>query len=202
MKLICILFLCLTGVCSSIRAQDSVFLHQQNKERIAITQKSMLVLGGWAVLNIGSGIAGNFAAGGEAKYMHQMNAIWNTVNLGIAAAGYFGSRRQLPGSFSWQQSLSEQNKAERIYMVNAALDLAYITGGLALRAYGGHRSPGRSQDRWKGYGTSLIAQGAFLLLYDGINYTIHVKHGRKLHRRFNDIEIGIVPGGFSLLCTL
>ena len=46
------------------------------KERIGISKKSMLVLGGWSVANIvGSGIATN-TSNREMRYFHQMNVMW------------------------------------------------------------------------------------------------------------------------------
>lgn len=88
----------------------------------------MVVLGGWSVANITTGLIAMGQTSGEARYFHQMNAIWNVVNLGIATAGYLGNRRLDPAGYNWQQSIREQNKIEKIYLVNGALDLAYILG--------------------------------------------------------------------------
>ena len=78
---------------SQIIAQQSISdsLMSFHKNRIGINETAMLVLGTWAAGNILIGTCGNFKASGEAKYFHQFNAMWNVVNLGIAAFGYFNA---------------------------------------------------------------------------------------------------------------
>ncbi|MBO9729463.1 MAG: hypothetical protein J7623_12575 [Chitinophaga sp.] len=174
-------------------AQDSLSLPEFNRERIQTTKAAMVVLGGWSVANIATGLVAMGQTSGEAKYFHQMNAIWNVVNLGIATAGYFGNRKLHPGSYNMQGSIKEQYKIEKIYLVNGALDVAYILGGLYAREYGKNQS-GKEQDRWKGYGSSIILQGGFLLLYDVVNLTIHHRHGKALYRKFDGMQITFAPG--------
>ncbi|MEC5142086.1 hypothetical protein [Chitinophaga sp. 212800010-3] len=174
----------------SLRAQDTAFLRSFNQERLQTTRNAMLVLGGWSVANIAVGLTAMGNTSGEAKYFHQMNAIWNGVNLGIAIAGYFGNRRLDPSGYNMQQSIHEQNKIEKIYLINGALDIAYIMGGLYAREYGKNQS-GKEQDRWKGYGTSIIFQGGFLLLYDIVNLSVHHRHGKKLYHRFDNMQLGL-----------
>ncbi|MBS0031309.1 DUF6992 family protein [Chitinophaga sp. 22321] len=174
-------------------AQDSLSLEKFNRERIGTTKTAMVVLGGWSVANIATGLIGMGQTSGEAKYFHQMNAIWNVVNLGIATAGYFGNRKLNPGSYNMQGSIKEQNKIEKIYLVNGALDVAYILGGLYAREYGKNQT-GKEQDRWKGYGASIILQGGFLLLYDAVNLTIHHRHGKTLYKKFDAMQITFAPG--------
>lgn len=174
-------------------AQDSLSLPQFNRERIQTTKTAMVVLAGWSVANIATGLVAMGQTSGEAKYFHQMNAIWNVVNLGIATAGYFGNRKLNPDSYNMQGSIKEQNKIEKIYLVNGALDVAYILGGLYAREYGKNQS-GKEQDRWKGYGSSIILQGGFLLLYDAVNFTIHHRHGKALYRKFDGMQITFAPG--------
>lgn len=188
--------LLLAGVSS---AQDNSFLYQYNKQRINSTKTAMLVLGGWGIANITAGLIGNSTAGGEAKYFHQMNAVWGVVNLGIATASYLGNSRLDPGKYNWQGSVQEQHKIEKIYLVNGALDLAYIAGGLFLRERGKLKLTGKAYDRWKGYGNSFILQGAFLLLYDGVNFTLHHAHGKGLFQRFNELQLTVAPGGVGVV---
>jgi len=176
-----------------LMAQDSVYLEKFNRERIRTTKTAMVVLGGWSVANIATGLIGMGQSSGEAKYFHQMNAIWNVVNLGIATAGYFGNRKLNPRAYNMQGSIKEQNKIEKIYLVNGALDVAYILGGLYAREYGKNQS-GKEQDRWKGYGSSIILQGGFLLLYDAVNLTIHHRHGKALYKKFDAMQIAFTPG--------
>jgi hypothetical protein len=177
-----ILFAVLVFAFNKLSAQDtSRFLHNYNFDRIKTTKNAMVVLGGWGVANITAGLIGRSKTTGEARYFHEMNAIWGAVNLGIATASYLGNRKLNPDKYNWQQSIQEQRKIEKIYLINGGLDVAYIGGGIFLQA----RGHNRSNDQLKGYGTSLITQGAFLLLYDGINYMIHRHHAKKLAKKVN-----------------
>lgn len=176
-----------------LMAQDSLYLEKFNRERIQTTKTAMIVLEGWAVANIATGLIAMGQTSGEAKYFYQMNAIWNVVNLSIATAGYLGNRKLNPGDYNMQGSIKEQNKIEKIYLVNGALDVAYILGGLYAREYGKNQS-GKEQHRWKGYGTSIILQGGFLLLYDAVNLTIHHRHGKALYQKFDAMQVTFAPG--------
>ena len=82
---------------ATANAQQNSDLLAFNQLRLQKTQKAMTILGGWAVVNIGAGIALQANSSGEDKYFHQMNAIWNGINLAIALPGYFGARRTDPG---------------------------------------------------------------------------------------------------------
>jgi hypothetical protein len=168
---------------------DPFNLQAFNQQRMHTTQTAMIVLGGWAVANIATGLVAMGQTSGEARYFHQMNAIWNVVNLGIATAGYLGSRKLNGASWNMPGSIKEQNKIEKIYLVNGA----YILGGLYAREYGKNQS-GKEQDRWKGYGSSIILQGGFLLLYDVVNLTIHHRHGKGLYQQFENVQVSFSPG--------
>lgn len=183
-------------------AQDTAFLHQYNFSRIKTTKTAMVVLGGWGVANIAAGLIGRSQTDGQTKYFHEMNAIWGAVNLGIATASYLGNRKLNPEKYNWQGSVQEQHKIEKIYLINGALDLTYIAGGLFLREYGKNKLPGKDQDRLKGYGVSIVAQGVFLLLYDGINFTIHHQHGKQLFSKFNELQFSVAPGGVTMRYNL
>jgi hypothetical protein len=176
-------------------AQDTSFLRSFNVSRVNTTKNAMLLLGSWGAANIAVGLIGNSQTTGQTKYFHQMNAIWGVVNLGIATASYFGKRRL---DLDFEGSIKEQHKIEKIYLINGGLDLAYIAGGLLLRKHGHDQPQGKNQDKWKGYGASIIGQGVFLLLYDGVNFTIHHQHGKLL----NKMQVTVMPGGVSMVYPL
>ncbi len=195
----CTLICCLL-LAGKLAAQEPFSLETFNQERIHTTKTAMVVLGGWSVANIATGLVAMGQTSGEARYFHQMNAIWNVVNLGIATAGYLGNRRLDPAGYNWQQSIREQNKIEKIYLVNGALDVAYILGGLYAREYGKNQS-GKEQDRWKGYGASIIFQGGFLLLYDAVNLSLHHHHGKKIYKRWDGMQLSVAPGHVAAVYT-
>lgn len=70
-------------------------LNQFHVEKSTIDQRLMLGLGSWAVTNfIVSGIGWATVPDGEARYFHQMNVLWNTVNLGLAIPGYLKAKKK------------------------------------------------------------------------------------------------------------
>lgn len=52
--------------------------------------------------------------------------------------------------------------------MNAALDVAYITGGFLMKEMAKTRE--NKRDILRGYGKSLILQGGFLLAFDAVLY--------------------------------
>ncbi|HMN50172.1 MAG TPA: hypothetical protein PKD67_13595 [Ignavibacteriaceae bacterium] len=156
----------------SVFSQNDSSLHLQNfqMERKDINETAMLVLGGWAVGNILVGTYGNFKATGEAKYFHQFNAMWNVVNLGIAAFGYFNAVNSDPSSMTNLEIIKDFNSLQNFLLLNAGLDVAYIATGLYLKERSKNSS---SAERLRGYGNSLLLQGGFLLLFDVSLFFIH-----------------------------
>ncbi|MFN4299626.1 MAG: DUF6992 family protein [Thermaurantimonas sp.] len=146
----------------------------------------MLILGGWALGNIGVGIAGMNATTGNAYYFHQMNMAWNVVNFGIATAGYFFTKPQTSATnTSVANALID---LENTLMLNTGLDLAYITAGLALVELS-KNSAYISPERFRGFGTSLILQGAFLGVFDLYQYIVfHKKRKVFLESRFSLLQ--------------
>lgn len=159
-----------------------------NSQRLSINQTGMLVLGTWAIGNIIiSPIAARNAIGSE-KYFHQMNMGWNAVNLAIAGFGYFTAMKTDPSSFSSWQTIQEQHKMETILLVNAALDVGYMLGGMYLieRSKNTMKHP----DRLKGFGQSIILQGAFLFVFDLSLYSILHVNGAELPKILEGITLG------------
>lgn len=171
-------------------AQDSLKVF--NTSRYQTTKTGMAVLGGWAVANIGVGVAGwANSKGGQNKYFYQMTAIWGAADLGAAILGYTGNKNN---SLNAAESLKAQQKIEKIFLINGGLDLVYIGTGVFLN----HRGSINGSAQLKGYGSALIPQGIFLLLFDGTMYATHRSDGNKLRRflaknpiGFNGREIGI-----------
>ena len=135
----------------------------------------MLSLGSWASMNmLGSGIGWARSNSEENKYFHQMNVMWNLVNLGLAIPGYIKAKQDNSVK-SVYHLLEAQRKTETIFLVNAGIDLAYIGSGLLLRS----RAPNvEKSSQFMGYGNSMILQGGFLLLFDWIAYSIHRKNAK------------------------
>ncbi len=134
------------------------------QEEQAFRQKGMMVLGSWAVVNIAGGLALRANTTGTSRYFHEMNALWNGVNLGIAAFGYFSARAMAePGSIL--ELYQEQLSLDKVLLFNAGLDLAYVAAGLWMNERS-RNLEGRTSERWSGYGRSVMLQGAFLFAFD------------------------------------
>ena len=169
------LILLLSNCCCGAFAQS---LADFNYKRLETNKKAMLVLGTWAVGNIAVGATLMGKAEGEQKYFHQMNAGWNLVNLGLAAAGYYAAAKADPASFDAFNTLQEQYGVQKILLFNAGLDVGYMLGGLYLieRSKRTEKKP----ERLKGFGQSILLQGAFLFAFDlGANF-FHAKNNEGL----------------------
>ena len=179
-----LLFLPLFAIFSQSNPFDQIKEFQ--KERNNINETAMLVLGSWAAGNILAGTYGNFKAKGEAKYFHQFNAMWNVVNLGIAAFGYFSAVNSDPSSMTNLEIIKEFNSFQNFLLLNAGLDAAYIATGLYLKERAKNSS---NYNRLRGYGNSLLLQGGFLLAFDVALFFIHQ----------NNASINLYPHLESLL---
>jgi len=168
-KTFAFLLLCLTHF------QAQTLLHF-NKERQQIDQQLMIGLGTWAVGNFAlSGYGWATAANIQDKYFHQMNVMWNTVNLGLAVPGYFRAKNANLG-LNEAQTWEAQQKTQRIFLINSALDLGYMASGFVLKQQ--NSTNPNKEAQLQGYGNSLLLQGGFLLLFDLSAYWIHQHHGR------------------------
>lgn len=177
------MFLLLTA--THCYAQDSLKTFSYSRNNITTT--GMTVLGSWAIANIGVGAAGWVnSKGGQNKYFYQMTTIWGATNLGAALLGYTGAKNNTGKQLTAAESLKAQHKIERIFLINGGLDLAYIGTGIILK----NRGDNRNSAQLKGYGSSLIIQGAFLLLFDGTMYSTHRSNGNRLRRFLEKNPIG------------
>ena len=172
-----------------VNAQFDVY----NKERLSMDKNLMLGLGTWSSLNLlGSGLGWAISTDESIKYFHQMNVMWNTVNLGLSIPGYIKAHKG-NNELSLFKTLNEQRKTETIFLINAGIDLAYISSGLLLKNKSS--TDLSKEDQLKGYGNSIILQGSFLLLFDWIAYCIHSRHFKNklspLLQRIHPSENGI-----------
>lgn len=190
-----LLFLALFFIAFESLSQEIPALESFNQTRLDYNQKGMLILGSWAVGNMIWGGIGATQSMGENKAFHQMNLYWNSVNLIIAGLGYWQATKESPGTDFWQ-TMDAQNGIEKILLFNAALDLAYMGGGLYLK----ERGLRKSNERLIGFGKSVILQGAFLLVFDGIMYSFHSAHAKDLPGIVQNLSLS--PNGVALRIPL
>ena len=174
-------------------AQDSLKVYGEMRNQITAT--GMKVLGSWGLANAAVGAAGWAASKcGQNRYFYQMTAIWGGINFAIAIPGYINAQNKADQSLTPAQSLADQQKIERIFLVNGALDVVYIGAGFYLDS----RGVNNNNPQLKGYGLSIALQGAFLLLFDATMYRSQRGRGNKLRHfleknpvTFNGKTIGI-----------
>lgn len=152
---------------------------QANQARQQRSTRALSVLLGWSALNIGVGTAGYFITDGATRYFHQMNAGWNVVNAAIAGFGIIGNRRGDPAEFSPMETMEEDYRLQKILLFNMGLNVAYMATG----AYFWERGIRTDDERLRGYGPSLVAQGAFLLLFDTTFFWLQNRGAREYRRQ-------------------
>ncbi len=91
-------------------------------------------------------------------------AAWGMVDAAIALFGLRGLAVKLARAYNPTESAARSRWLRRILTLNAGLDVVYIAGGLALAL-----TLGRTQPFQAGMGWGILAQGAFLLLFDSLH---------------------------------
>lgn len=166
--------------------------------RNQITKTAMVTLGSWAAANIVTGFIAAGQTEGETKYFWKMNAYWNLINGGLAVMGYLGARKAMAKKYGFSENESAQLSIEKLYAFNFGLDLAYIATGFFLREKGTNTTNMKSRDQLRGYGTSIIVQGGFLLIMDGIVLSLHHRNTVRLNNKIKNLELNAGPDGFGL----
>ena len=91
------------------------------------------------------------------------------------------------------KTIEEQRKTETIFLINAGIDLAYISSGILLRNRQEQNMDKKNQ--FIGFGNSIILQGGFLLVFDWIAFGMHRNHAR---RNLNPILQKIEPSNSGI----
>ncbi len=143
---------------------DPFALHQA---RELFEGRGLAVLAVWVLGNVL--VSGYYVAHTDrraaAHHFHFMNVAWGLVNAGIATWGILNLYRALPAGWSLAAEAAAHHHDERLFFVNAGLDVLYVLAGfwLARRA----TAPDASRPvRLAGFGRSLKLQGGFLLGFD------------------------------------
>lgn len=180
--------------CTSVFAQDS--LKYYNNLRINTTSSGMKVLGAWGIVNLGTGaiwgwnskstttyvglngtpVTSSKGINREGQYFFQMNTIWGAVNFGTSLLGYASVQKYRKKTLTAAETLEQQKKLEKIFLINGAFDIAYLGTGAYLKIAGSSRN----SPMMKGYGESILIQGGFLLIFDGIMYHAEKSNGSRL----------------------
>ena len=175
---------------------QSMMLTDFNQQRLKKQQAAMLVLGAWAVGNVGSGLALRGQTTGADRYFHEMNIGWGAINLTLAGLGYWSSMKADPGSFDLASTIAEQHKIQKILLLNTGLDVGYVLGG----AYLIERSKNTTDnpERLKGFGRSIILQGGFLFVFDLATYLVHANQNKDIPKLLEGLSFTVDRLGLYL----
>ncbi len=140
-----------------------------------------ITLGSWAVANFATSLAlmDNHSAPYN-KYFYHMNIYWNVVNVTIAGFGLASAYKKDFNNYDLLTLKDDQDKIERLMLMNACLDVVYITGGMVMDAYSYKLK--KNPDILDGYGKSMVFQGAFLLLFDTSFYFIYKSNYKRFSK--------------------
>lgn len=166
-----------------------------NTERLQVNKVGMIVLGSWALGNMATnGVLLSNPSSKEQAHFYRMNIFWNVVNLGLAIPGLRHSIITDPESLSLAQTVAEYGSMKRIVLMNAALDVAYITGGVLMREMAKTRA--NKRDILRGYGKALVLQGGFLLAFDAVLYMALASKSKGLTNILEKVSITPESIGF------
>jgi hypothetical protein len=144
-------------------------------EHSRIVRGGMTVLGSWAATNLAAGTVGALTSDNpRVAGFWEMNALWNTVNLGLAGTTLIVENRRTDPTGTTDLILpayrEESHRLEKTLLFNAGLDIGYMTLGGWLWERGargdGLSTAGVSAERLAGWGQALVLQGAFLFILD------------------------------------
>jgi len=183
-------FLILILSCSSF----SQSLDEINASQLKDQKIGMIVLGSWAVANLAVSPFLYSNSEGSTKYFHQMNGMWNVVNLGLAGVSLLTLGNAEINSYN--DLLDQQLSLERLLLFNAGLDVGYIMTGFFLRERA--KNSEKNQNRLLGYGNSLLLQGGFLLLFDIGFYLFYHTNMSDILSISDQLTLGLNSTGFSI----
>ncbi len=181
------LFIPLLSIGQSVNEGDWQSITQQTRH---INEVGMKVLLGWSILNMGTGTAGYFKRTGQERYFHQMNGFWNVVNAGIAIGALTGM--ETPETYA--EAVQSGQNMEKILLLNGGLDLGYIAAGGYLL----ERGKRKTSDRLRGYGHSLMLQGGFLLVLDGVLFYLNQSQNQALLNMLEKADVSAHGLGITI----
>jgi len=173
-------------ICHRVLPQD-LALERYNTLRLAKERRSMIALGTWGAANLVSGAALAAGAEGSNRYFHLMNIGWGAVNVSLATLGFIRVKKSDPSGYDLENTVEEQHRIEKILLLNTGLDVGYMLGGLYLMERS--RREGVNEEQLKGFGQSIIMQGAFLFAFDLTTFLIHNAHHKKLRTFVSNLSL-------------
>ena len=136
-------------------------LQQQAVQRTNVTLAGLRILLWWAVANITVGALLRVLPGVANNAFWEMTALWNVVNLFLAAGGLRRAKHTAQAA-SLHGEIASIHRLEKTLLFNAGLDVGYVLLGVLLTQL----SVDALQSSLPGWGYAIIVQGLFLFVFD------------------------------------
>lgn len=172
----------LLGFSFNILAQNQDFEKEWTSFQLKNKQTSkrgMISLGSWGLANMVSGSIGAPLSEGTQRSFHLMNLSWGVVNFAIALPGIISYSKSKDLSKDPLEIHKKFRSSKTVYLLNAGLDLGYTLTGLWMYERSKSISKKKNAEMIKGFGYSVIMQGAYLLVYDSVMYGIYASRNKK-----------------------
>jgi hypothetical protein len=121
----------------------------------------MTVLAGWSLGSAATGTAMWTSSEPLVRYAGIQNVAWGIIDGAIAGYALYTAGQDAHADEPLTHWTSERASLRRIFWINVALDLAYLSAGAALVGLG-------TRDSVRGSGAGVLAQGGFLLAFDTV----------------------------------
>lgn len=181
---------------ADLEAQDTLFIKKMGHQQHRLNKQGMVVLTSWASVNILSGSAVFISNSYEEKCFYAMNSGWGLVNLAIAIPSLLAK----PKSYSDINKLSENlRKTEKVFLLNAGLDVLYVTAGIAAIEYSKTQESLKQEEMFSGFGKSVVIQGASLLVFDGIMFQLNKNLRKKSQLSNPPAQVFVTPNGLHFI---
>lgn len=173
-----------------LEAQEVEKIRLLSEKKQQINRKGMVVLTSWASVNVLSGV-GYFVSGDyKEQCFYGMNGAWGIVNLSIALPALLMESKQ-PDSM--KKLIDNQQKTEKIFLINSALDVVYVAGGITLYHWSNLQKNEQQKLMFSGFGNSIIMQGAALLIFDTSMFLANRKFRKKELNDSRNLQISFAP---------
>lgn len=182
-------FLLFSLLAVALVAQTDVAVQLEfNAMRLETIRIHAIILAIWALPNI---IIGGYLTyileDGEPESFHHMNAAWNLINLGVAWAMLHTVNYSDIDSYDLLETIGRHYQAQKLMMLNIGLDVSYMLAGLALFE---HSKNNKKFDLvLRGFGKSIILQGAFLFVLDITFHSIHTAQNGALRELLHTYQV-------------
>lgn len=156
-------------------AAYSATLDTINQQRELLAQQGMGLLGVWALLNLllSGWLVARTSPRLARHHFHLMNVAWGAINAVLAVWGIIHAEPLRAAGRTLAASLQAQFDLEKLLLLNAGLDVAYLAAGAWLRARAAAATAEQRPERLLGYGQAVLLQGGFLLLFDAGLYLLY-----------------------------